>query len=31
MQYLPEASDDAERKKWKLTSLENWLRGFAKM
>ena len=31
MQYLPEASDDAERKKWKLTSLENWLRWFAKM
>jgi hypothetical protein len=30
MQYLPEASDSTDRKKYKLTSLENWLRGFAK-
>ena len=30
MQYLPEASDSTERKKYKLTSLENWLRWFAK-
>ena len=30
MQYLPEASDSTDRKKYKLTSLENWLRWFAK-
>lgn len=30
MQYLPEASDNLDRKKEKLTLLENWLRWFAK-
>lgn len=29
-QYLPDASDSLDRKKEKLTNLENWLRGFAK-
>lgn len=30
MQYLPETSDSTDRKKEKLTNLENWLRWFAK-
>lgn len=30
LQYLPEASDNLDRKKEKLTNLENWLRWFAK-